>query len=415
MAEVSFCFVTTFYPPHHFGGDAVSTQRLARGIAARGHRVRVVHAPTAFGMLGGRPDHAPPTHEDARIEVVACGAGRTATAGTYLTGMALGYRQHLESLLEGFDVLVYCNPSLIGGPDALTLGEALKVYVISDHWLVCPTHHLFRFQREVCTKRTCWRCSAVYRRPPQPWRSTRLLERSLRHIDLFVSPSRFTAGLHEGALGTSRVEVIPLPGPDHGSLPTTTSERSQDAYFLFVGRLEPLKGVDRVIDAVCALQDAHLVVVGTGSQMSALAQSAAKDRVRFVGQASQDEVLELCAGARALVLPSVGYETFGLAAAEAMAMGTAVVVRDLGPLPELVEEGGGVTFRDEEDLTRTLRRLLDDPQWASAMGERAQSVFDRRFARPVVVQRYLETIARVAAETGRSELARRAAAAANSS
>ena len=46
--------VTTFYPPHHFGGDAMYVYRLSHELAERGHEVTVVHSADAFRALGGR-------------------------------------------------------------------------------------------------------------------------------------------------------------------------------------------------------------------------------------------------------------------------------------------------------------------------------------------------------------------------
>ena len=54
MAEpLSFCMVTTFYPPYHFGGDAMYAYRLTNALARRGHRVTVVHSQDAYRALGG--------------------------------------------------------------------------------------------------------------------------------------------------------------------------------------------------------------------------------------------------------------------------------------------------------------------------------------------------------------------------
>jgi hypothetical protein len=50
---LSFCMVTTFYPPYHFGGDAMHAFRLSNALARRGHRVTVVHSEDAYRALGG--------------------------------------------------------------------------------------------------------------------------------------------------------------------------------------------------------------------------------------------------------------------------------------------------------------------------------------------------------------------------
>ena len=45
-----FCMVTTFYPPYHFGGDAVFVYRLTEALAARGHQVDVIHSADAYHL-----------------------------------------------------------------------------------------------------------------------------------------------------------------------------------------------------------------------------------------------------------------------------------------------------------------------------------------------------------------------------
>ena len=54
MSGLRFCFLTTFYPPHNFGGDGIAVQRLARGLVRAGHQVTVVHDTDAFAALSAR-------------------------------------------------------------------------------------------------------------------------------------------------------------------------------------------------------------------------------------------------------------------------------------------------------------------------------------------------------------------------
>ena len=395
MGETSFCLLTTFYPPAGFGGDALHVHRLATGLARRGHRVRVVHNSAAHDLLSGPPLEVSQNGSSDGVEVVARPCGKLGTVATYMTGRPLGYEADLRSLVEGFDVVHFHNPSLLGGPRAFSFGSGLKVYTTHEHWLLCPTHALYRYRKEVCTSHTCWRCTLVYRRPPQLWRSSPLMERSLSSIDLVLAPSEFTARMHRDVLPNATVEVLALPGPD----PNTAVAASDHAprprpYFLYAGRLEPVKGVDTLIEAFVGVTGADLLIAGAGSEESRLRGLAAGvPDISFLGQLSHSEVLSLCRDARALVLPSVGYETFGGAAVDAMTMGTPAVVRDLGPLPELVSDGGGYVFSDDADLVRILQRLVDDPDEARLEALRARKVA-RRWSEEKFFARYFELIAR---------------------
>ncbi|MDQ3898199.1 MAG: glycosyltransferase family 4 protein [Actinomycetota bacterium] len=411
MGSVSFCLVTTFYPPASFGGDAVHVRRLARCLARRGHRVRVVHNPTAYRMLGGRA--ADPPTADPGVEVVPGPAGVLGTAATYLTGLPVAQRGELARLTSGFDVVHFHNPSLLGGPGGLSVGDALRLYTTHEHWLLCPTHVLFRFEREVCEQRTCFRCTLSYHRPPQLWRSTRLMERSVSGLDVLLCPSRFTAALHRAEFPEARIEVLPLPGPEPGEDPTDGDEPDPARpFFLYAGRLEAIKGVDSLIRAFAGLEGADLLIAGDGSLSAELRELAAgQPHVRFLGRVQHGRLLALCRRARAVVVPSVGYETFGGVAVEAMANGSPVVVRRLGPLPELVEDGGGLTFDGDDDLTRVLQRLVDDPGEANRLGSAARQVAADRFGEARFMARYFEIIASFAFERGLGSLADRAEAA----
>src|SRR5205823_1910946 len=63
--------------------------------------------------------------------------------------------------------------------------------------------------REPCVDPHCLRCTLAFKRPPQLWRYTRLLERELPHVDLFLSPSRFTKRAHEERGFTRPIRHLP--------------------------------------------------------------------------------------------------------------------------------------------------------------------------------------------------------------
>lgn len=419
-ARLSVCLVATFFPPAGFGGDALHAQRLAAHLVRQGHRVRVVHNPSAFRMLGGA-EGADLGTPDA-VEVLELPSGRTAgaaTALTHLVGRPLGYGAALDEATAGFDVVHFHNPSLLGGPGGLAAGgqQAVRLLTTHEHWLVCPTHTLFRNQREVCTRRTCWRCGVAYRRPPQLWRSTSLLEHRITALDAVLSPSRFTASLHAAAFPGARVEVMahfaPAPADAEAAVPVTVPVPEGRPYFLFAGRLEPIKGAEALVRAFRAVRGADLVIAGDGSGREAVERLAAPDpSVHLLGWRPHREVLALAGGARALVVPSLGYETFGGVALEAMAMGTPVIVRNLGSLPELVEHGGGMAAATDDELAAAMQRFADDADLCGRLGDEARAVATSRYDDEAWFRRYFGLIAELADGRGLADLASRAGRAA---
>ena len=69
MSEsLRFCFVTTFYPPYHFGADAVCAYRLAEALAAQGHRVDVAHSVDAYRLQHpSEPEQAYEHHSNVTL------------------------------------------------------------------------------------------------------------------------------------------------------------------------------------------------------------------------------------------------------------------------------------------------------------------------------------------------------------
>ena len=131
------------------------------------------------------------------------------------------------------------------------------------------------------------------------------------------------------------------------------------AYALVVSRLAAEKGVDVAIDA-CRRAGIELVIAGEGPERDALQARAGDSEVRFVGHVDDAELAALRAGASIALVPSRSAETFGLAAAEAMAAGLPVAASRVGALGELLDEQSLVPAGDAGALALAIARLAGD-------------------------------------------------------
>ena len=182
-------------------------------------------------------------------------------------------------------------------------------------------------------------------------------------VDRFVVPSE--AALQRlqllGAPLDGGAAVVPHPVREFAG----GSAAATGAYALVTSRLAPEKGVHIAIDAARSA-GRPLVVVGDGPLRRALRQHARGADVTFHDAVGPDRFAQLRRGAAVALVPSRSAETFGLAAAHAMAAGAPVVASRIGALPELVDADGLVPPGDAPALAAALTRRWGD----EAAGER---------------------------------------------
>jgi D-inositol-3-phosphate glycosyltransferase len=196
----------------------------------------------------------------------------------------------------------------------------------------------------------------------------------------------------------SKLVVIP-PGVDVTHFYPIPSDEAkmyvglkpEDRMVLFVGRIEPLKGVDTLIQAMSCVQlkeerPVHLAIIGGDPAASPQEMSAEMARLQklcddlavgqtvvFLGKRDQDKLPYYYSAAELLVMPS-HYESFGMVALEAMACGTPVIASEVGGLAYLVRDGEtGFTIPDQEPeaLCEKISWLLSDHDLHATMSQRA--------------------------------------------
>jgi glycosyltransferase involved in cell wall biosynthesis len=232
------------------------------------------------------------------------------------------------------------------------------------------------------------------------------MQRAARNIDVFIALSEFSRNKHlEYGLDVP-FEVLPcfLPVPPV-ELPRPSPHGRP--YFLFVGRLERLKGLETLIPVFERYSDADLLVAGEGTcgaELRLLASGC--NRVRFLGRVSQSELKRYYANAIALIAPTVGYETFGIVLIEAFSNRTPVLARRIGPFSEIVERSqGGELYSNDDELEASLRRLQAEPQHRAQLATSAHRAFLECWSEAAVIPRYLEIIVRAAVRRGRQDIA----------
>jgi glycosyltransferase involved in cell wall biosynthesis len=218
--------------------------------------------------------------------------------------------------------------------------------------------------------------SVVYAAALAAWQ-----RRTVACIDAFVTPSRFAA---------ERLAVLGAPVRDPWVLPHVVRPRQADPperrgdYALIASRLAVEKGIETAI-AACREAGLTLVIAGDGPERPALEDLARRTgaTVRFTGLQDAAGLDRLRRRAAVALVPSRFAETFGLAAAEAMAAGLPVVATRMGALPEIVPDEWLCEPDDAEGMAAAIRRALDEPR----AGARAAAHIRARTAPEIVAPR----------------------------
>jgi D-inositol-3-phosphate glycosyltransferase len=178
---------------------------------------------------------------------------------------------------------------------------------------------------------------------------------------------------------------------------------------LFAGRIEPLKGIETLLRAIALIQglapeiieDVSVTIIGGDSwgerpdqEMARLQEIRTElgviDIVTFMAAKAQEELPEYYAAAEMVVMPS-HYESFGMVALEAMAMGTPVVASEVGGLAFLIQDGVNgflVPSRDPEALAERIFTLLNDENCQRQLGQQA-ALIAKKYDWALIVERML--------------------------
>ncbi|MGH9685834.1 MAG: glycosyltransferase family 4 protein [Candidatus Acidiferrales bacterium] len=399
--SLKFCHLTTFYPPYSFGGDAMYLYRLVNALARRGHEVDVVHCADSYHVLHPTlPLKEFPNHPSVTVHTLKSRWGVLSPLVSQQTGSTWPNTNRIRQVLlsKKFDVIHYHNISLLG-PAVLRLDpdyrDFLKIYTMHEHWLVCPMHVLWKNNERVCDRPQCFRCALKSSRPPQWWRYTDLLENCTRSVDAFFSPSRFTRDMHHQRGFARPIKHLPYFAPTNENeaspleLPST-----RRPYFLFVGRLEKIKGLQDLIPTFRGYPHADLLVAGTGEFETELRRkAAAAENIVFLGPLQQSELRRLYRHAIAVLVPSICYEVFGIIILEAHRERTPVIVRRLGGLQEVVEESqGGFTFDSQVELLSAMERLRTNEALRREMGERGYRKYLELWTEEAHLETYMKLL-----------------------
>lgn len=166
-------------------------------------------------------------------------------------------------------------------------------------------------------------------------------------------------------------------------------------YFLVVGRVEALKGIDVVVKAFEKIPDQKLIVAGDGpmmAEMKAYIKEHNMSNVKFAGYLDKAKVQEKYRGAKAVIMASQCYEAFAMTIAEAYSNAVPVIAGNVGNLANMVEEGvTGIKFVYDSPDDLASKILKYNTMDIAKMKQNAKTFYEKRL-KPEDNYRILEEI-----------------------
>lgn len=348
----------TYFPELQFGGPPLKIHALSKGLAQRGHQVRVV------------------TFDSKQR---ACRDQRTLEGipVQYLPWIGYGLRQWptdralLATAIRQADI-VHCYglynflcPAAIALAHKLhrpALIEPMGMYRprASSQFAKCLYHRLI-------TRRMFQRAACVVATSPS----------ELEELHGTVDSSKL--GLRRNGIDVAACRQLPSKEVFCQRFKLAPADR----LVLFVGRISPIKNLEQLIRAFdrAALANVKLVLAGPESEppyaakLRELIQSLnLADRILWTGPLFDADKLAALAAADLFVLPSLS-ESFGNAAAEAVAAGVPVLLTDTCGIAPLIHRRAGLAVPlGEESLANGLRLLLDDAVQRAALTRHREAV-----------------------------------------
>ena len=370
---MKICYVSSEYPtnpPSRHGGIGTILQLLGRRLVAAGHHVIVVgQSSEAF------------EYDDQGVRVKYIKACPIPKLGAVVNLLRIRRmlrrmaRRRDVDLIEAtqssaaflpFDVDVPVIVRLHGGHRFVSANLGMKPRLVSDmfqHWYLKKAKTLVGVSRFV-------------------------LERSIKLNRLHPISTHVIPNAVDADLFCPDEKVTPEPD-----------------LIAFAGTLYRVKGIYQLIDAMQLVlrerPNAKLIMAGKdggGPSNSVRAElvrrmsDELRQRVKFLGVVPHDELKELYLRASVCVFPSLS-ESFGIVAIEAMSCGRPVVFTNLGPGPEVIEDGVSGFLcdpYDPRDISSKVLQVLRDRELAESMGLNARQRVLERFSADVVVERNLQ-------------------------
>lgn len=264
------------------------------------------------------------------------------------------------------------NPPYVSSTGVLKALEALRPDIVDLHYRWAPSYirQALRYQGRILLTyhNTFGEGEGMLR--AMSYLNDWCFVRKMRRFDRIICISDFVLrdNLRHG-IPAAKMCVVPN-GVDMPCMPSR-----DEGFILSLCRMVRTKGLEFLVQAMQDVEG-RLVMAGDGPERERLMRMArklgVKDKIDFPGKVSEKEKADLLASCSIFVLPSL-FESYGIAAAEAMSYGKPVVATMVGGLPEVVGDAGIlIPPKDSVAIAKAIRQLLEDSTMRGELGRKAR-------------------------------------------
>ena len=288
-------------------------------------------------------------------------------------------REQQIDIVHVHNTLALISPSVYYA--ALRCGRPV-VQTLHNYRLICPNGLLYRDGHicEECIKKG-YRCAvmhACYRNSRLQTMISVLALKVHRLLGVYnrlnlICLTDFQKRKIEQRFPKARIFVKPN-FTDHIDDQTCYTQNLEAAPYIYVGRMEKNKGIWVLLKAFEQLEDVPLLLVGTGPEEKKIKRYLERKslkQVRYCGFQEKEWIMKQLKSAKALILPSQCYETFGMTVVESFSCKTPVIISDIEVLAEAVREhGAGLVFRHDSpaDLCEKVLEIERNSDFARQAG-----------------------------------------------
>lgn len=214
---------------------------------------------------------------------------------------------------------------------------------------------------------------------------------SYKKVDAYIALTEFNKEKLSSLIPKEKIFVKPN-FCEKLSIPIVPIEERE--YFMFLGRLDKLKGINLLVEAWKEIKGEELLIVGTGPEEEYLKKYINDNNiknVKLIGYKKKDEAMKLLSKAKALIFPVQWYEPFGLVLIEALKLGVPIIANDIGSIFEIINNdklGIIEKINSPIDIKKMVYKFLRRYNYYNNLDENFKNKYETRNNYKIIKQIY---------------------------